>query len=256
MRWAAEVTEQSGVAVADLTIVYGTTVALDRATFKLEPGSITGVLGPNGSGKTSLLKGVLGLVKAQQGSVSFDGLPLSRVRRRVGYVPQHKEVDWDFPITAAEMTLLGTYPALGPFKYPRKRERDWAARCLSRLQLAGVADRQIGKLSGGQQQRTFIARALAQQPRYLFLDEPFVGVDIGSEELIIEVLAEMRADGVTLAVVDHDLERAEEIFDQVLLVENRIVAAGKPDSVLTSDRIAQVYLGKSPRRTSARGGSK
>lgn len=239
----APMTKQPALKVTDLSVSYGTVKALQDATFSLTKGTATGVLGPNGSGKTSLLKGVLSLVRRTSGTVSFEGRPLSDVRREVAYVPQHKEVDWDFPITAAQMVLLGTYPSLGPVKRAGEKEKQWAHACLDRLGMALVAKRQVSELSGGQQQRLFLARALAQRPTYLFLDEPLVGVDAASEQTILGVLQEMTAQGVTVLMVDHDLVRAQAFFDQVLLVDHRIVTQGQPSQVLTPELISQVYLG-------------
>lgn len=209
-----------GVDVSSLTVSYGDVLAIKDATFFAEAGTISGILGANGSGKTSLMKGILGLAKRSSGQVLFSGSPLSKVRPEVAYVPQRKEIDWDFPITAADMVLLGTYPRLGLLQRPGAKQKRWASSCLEQLGMGSYANRQVGALSGGQQQRVFMARALAQEPRYLFLDEPFTGVDKKSEEAILDVLAELRARRVTTLLVDHDRERAYANYNTLVEVGN------------------------------------
>jgi manganese/zinc/iron transport system ATP- binding protein len=166
------------------------------------------------------------------------------VRRRVGYVPQRESVDWDFPVTAADVVLMGTYPRLGWFRRPGPRDRGLARECLARVGLADVAGRQIGRLSGGQQQRVFLARALAQEADIYVLDEPMAGVDARSQELIFRVLADLRAAGRLVVVVHHDLRSAAEWFDRVALVDMRLVAAGPTADVLTADNLQRTYAGR------------
>lgn len=230
------------VSVADLSVTYGDVVAMHDASLVALGGQITGILGPNGSGKTSLMKGMLGLVRRASGTVDFSGKSLSRVRAEVAYVPQRKEIDWDFPITVADTVLMGTFPKLGPFKPLGTPERKAAQEALDQVGMTGFEGRQIGELSGGQQQRVFIARALAQDPSYLFLDEPFTGVDVRSAQVILEALARERRRGVATLIVDHDLGRAQNHFDHVILVDHQVVADGPPKEVLTPNTIAEVYL--------------
>lgn len=230
------------ITVSGLTVTYGDVVAMRDATFTAQSGTVTGILGPNGSGKTSLMKGMLGLVRTSSGTTSFSGQRLSRVRQQVAYVPQRKEIDWDFPITVADMVLMGTYPRLGMFDRPGPEERRRADESLERVGMSAFRGRQIGELSGGQQQRVFIARALAQAPTYMFLDEPFTGVDVKSSKTIVDVLDAARSDNTTILIVDHDLARAKAKFDQIILVDHEVVAAGTPDEVLTASIITDVYL--------------
>lgn len=230
------------VSVSDLTVTYGDVVAMRNASLVASGGEVTGILGPNGSGKTSLIKGVLRLVRTSSGKVTFSGEPLSKVRADVAYVPQRKEIDWDFPITVGDTVLMGTYPRLTRLARPGAAERKAAEGALELVGMRRFAGRQIGELSGGQQQRVFVARALAQNPRYLFLDEPFTGVDVSSAETILKALAIEREKGVATLIVDHDLGRAKAHFDRIVLVDHEVVAAGPPDVVLTPEMITEVYL--------------
>ena len=174
----------------------------------------------------------------------FFGQPFAAVRRRVGYVPQRETVDWDFPVTALDVVLMGTYGAVGWLRRPGPRERTLARDCLDRVGLADIADRQIGRLSGGQQQRVFLARALAQQADVYLLDEPLAGVDVRSQEQIFAVLAALRGEGRLVVVVHHDLRTAAEWFDRVALVDMRLVATGPTAQVLTPDNLRRTYAGQ------------
>jgi manganese/zinc/iron transport system ATP- binding protein len=176
--------------------------------------------------------------------VRFFGAPFDAVRQRVGYVPQRETVDWDFPVTAIDVVLMGTYGRLGWIRRPGPRERALARECLDRVGLVDVADRQIGRLSGGQQQRVFLARALAQQADVYLLDEPLAGVDVRSQERIFAVLAGLRAEGRLVVVVHHDLRTAVEWFDRVALIDMRLVAAGPTAQVLTPENLRRTYAGQ------------
>ena len=177
------------------------------------------------------------------GDIRFFGRPFAAVRGRVGYVPQRETVDWDFPVSVADVVLMGTYARLGWFRRPGSRERDLAGESLARVGLADVADRQIGRLSGGQQQRVFLARALAQQADAYLLDEPMAGVDARSQETIFGVLAELRDAGRLVVVVHHDLRTAASWFDRVALIDRRLVATGPTATALTAENLERTYAG-------------
>jgi manganese/zinc/iron transport system ATP- binding protein len=228
----------------DVTVAYGGRPVLWNVDLVVDEPCLLGVIGPNGAGKSTLLKAALGLVPLLGGQVRFFGAPFDAVRRRVGYVPQRETVDWDFPVTAIDVVLMGTYGSLGWIRRPGVRERALARDCLDRVGLADVADRQIGRLSGGQQQRVFLARALAQRADVYLLDEPLAGVDVRSQERIFAVLAELRAEGRLVVVVHHDLRTAVEWFDRVALVDMRLVAAGPTQQVLTPENLRRTYAGQ------------
>ncbi len=226
--------------VQGLTASYGAAPVLKDVTFAIPTGSMTAVVGPNGAGKSTLLKAVLRLLPSR-GTVEVLGSEVSRVRRRIAYVPQRGDVDWTFPITVAGTALLGTYPGLGLFRRPRKADRQRAFEALEQVGMAELANRPIGELSGGQQQRVFLARALAQQADVILLDEPFVGVDATSEALIVEILRGLREQGTTIVVVHHDLATAPEYFTHALLLNRTAITFGPTAEVLTTELLAQTY---------------
>ncbi len=234
----------AGIEFHDVTVAYGRRPVLWNVDFTVPGGCLYGIIGPNGAGKSTLLKAALGLVPLAGGEVRILGAALEAVRGRVGYVPQRESVDWDFPVSVTDVVLMGTYGRLGWLARPGRRERELAAACLERVGLADVADRQIGRLSGGQQQRVFLARALAQEADVYLLDEPMAGVDARSQEQIFAVLAGLRAEGKLVAVVHHDLRTAAAWFDEVALVDMRLVAAGPVAEVLTPENLRRTYSGR------------
>jgi manganese/zinc/iron transport system ATP- binding protein len=230
--------------VHDLTVAYHRKPVLWDVDWALEGSSLVGVIGPNGAGKSTLIKAILGLLPMVSGAVRIFGEPIDKVRRRIGYVPQRESVDWDFPVSVMDVVLMGTYGRLGWFRRPGRAERDWALTCLKEVGLADLADRQIGQLSGGQQQRTFLARALAQQADVYFMDEPMAGVDAATERVIFQLLQRLRGEGKTVIAVHHDLRTVPEYFDQVALLNMRLVASGPTSSVLTPDNLRKTYGGR------------
>lgn len=234
------------VSVQDLTVSYGDYTALRRVSFNVPAGGLIGIIGPNGAGKTTLMKAMLGLIPVDRGTVKFFGDDVRRRRKWTAYVPQRANIDWDFPINVLETVLLGTYPHLGFLRRPGRVEREWAYRCLEQVGMQQYAHRQIGALSGGQQQRVFIARALAQRAELYFLDEPFIGIDAGSEAIIADILRRLRDEGKTLLVVQHDLAKVHDYFDRVLLVNKELVGYGPPDQVFTSEVLQTVFAAQMP----------
>lgn len=214
------------IEVENLTVNYDKTPVLWDLSFSLPAGIICGIAGPNGAGKSTLLKAMLGLVPTLSGKVSFMGESFSSVRKKIAYVPQRELIDWDFPITAFDVVLMGRANRLGLFSRPRKADREAAAHALNQLGMTVYADRQISELSGGQQQRLFLARALVQEPEILLMDEPFAGVDLVTEELIINLLRMLAKKGRTVVIVFHDLMNADRYFDWLMLLNHRLIACG------------------------------
>lgn len=202
------------------------------------------VVGPNGAGKTTLIKAILGLVEPAAGQVLIRGLPYSKQRRLVGYVPQRGSVDWDFPTTVLDVVMMGRYGALGWIRRPGKNERATAIEALEKVGMADYAERQISQLSGGQQQRVFLARALVQDASILFMDEPFQGVDAVTERAIVALLQNLRAAGKTVVVVHHDLTTVADYFDWVMLINVRRVASGPVQEVFTDENLRLAYGGR------------
>jgi manganese/zinc/iron transport system ATP- binding protein len=205
---------------------------------------MTAIVGPNGAGKSTLLKAALGVVKPLAGSVSVFGEPLAKMRDRIAYVPQRASVDWDFPVDALDVVAMGLYRRVGWCLPLRKKHRDAAREALARVGIADLAHRQISQLSGGQQQRTFLARALVQDADLYLMDEPLAAVDAATEAAIVELLKQMQADGKTAVVIHHDLQSVPEYFDHVVLLNMRVVAAGRTEEVFTNENLQKTYGGR------------
>ncbi|HET6879862.1 MAG TPA: metal ABC transporter ATP-binding protein [Pirellulales bacterium] len=230
--------------IHDMTVAYHRRPVLWDVDLTIERPSLVGIVGPNGAGKSTLIKAVLGLVPLASGKVQLFGQPAARQRQLVGYVPQRESVDWDFPVSVLDVVLMGTYGRLGWFRRPGRAEREWAMECLRHVGLADFARRQIGQLSGGQQQRTFLARALAQRAEIYFMDEPMAGVDAATERVIFSLLRELRESGKTVLVVHHDLRTVPVYFDQVALLNMRLVAFGPTQQIFTNDNLRKTYGGR------------
>lgn len=234
----------SALEVNDLYVSYHGNQAIQNVSFSINCGQLVGVVGPNGAGKSTLLKSILNLIPKDKGEVKINGKIIEKARKEVAYVPQRSQIDWDFPITVLDTVLLGTYPKLGILKKPKKKEKEWALQCLQRVGMEEFHNRQIGELSGGQQQRVFLARALAQQSEVLFLDEPFVGIDVSSEETIITILKELKNSGKTILVVHHDLSKVSDYFDQLVLLNKELIGFGDVEQVLRADILSKAYSGQ------------
>lgn len=227
--------------VNNLTVSYSNKVALKDVNFSIERGKLVGIIGPNGSGKSSLMKSVLNLTAKDSGEIKINGEVIEKNRENIAYIPQRTNIDWDFPILVKDTVLLGTFPKLGLFKRPKEKEKKLAADALKKVGMQDFADKQIGELSGGQQQRVFLARSLAQNADIFFMDEPFVGIDINSEEIIINILKELRDQGKTLFVIHHDLTKVEDYFDELILVNKELVAAGAVSDVFTPELMERTF---------------
>ncbi|MFS0644901.1 metal ABC transporter ATP-binding protein [Siminovitchia sp. 179-K 8D1 HS] len=229
------------ITVRNLSVSYYGKEVLRDINFSCDNGKLVGIIGPNGAGKSTMMKAALGLIPKDSGQVSIGGKPLDEMRRLIAYVPQRSNIDWDFPIVVKDTVLLGTYPKLGLFHRPKKEDREWALACLEKVGMEQFANSQIGELSGGQQQRVFLARSLAQRAKYFFMDEPFVGIDVSSEEVIINILKGLRDEGKTVFVVHHDLTKVENYFDDLILVNKQLIGAGPVDRVFRPELMQAAY---------------
>lgn len=232
------------VEIHDMTVAYHRKPVLWDIDLSVPEGQLIGIVGPNGAGKSTLIKAILGLLPLASGKVEIYGLPAERQRHLVGYVPQRETVDWDFPVSAFDVVLMGTYGRLGWFKRPGAAERRLARECLDQVGMNEFADRQIRQLSGGQQQRVFLARALAQDALIYFLDEPFSGVDAATEQAIVTLLQHLRNQGKTVLVVHHDLGTVRQYFDSVILLNLRLVAAGPTATTFTNENLQTTFGGR------------
>ena len=248
--------------VNHLSVNYRDVQALRNVSFSMPAGQLVGIFGPNGAGKSTLVKAMLGLTPIVTGVVQYDGKPLAEQRDRTAYVPQRSQIDWTFPATVWDVVLMGRTKNAGWFRRisnvsrrlaeealervgrrPGKKDRALALECLEKVKMQDFAQRQIANLSGGQQQRVFLARALAQQADLLFFDEPFVGVDQKTEDVLFRIFRELAAEGKTILVVNHDLGESITNFETLLLLNRELIALGPRQQVLTTANMTRAYGG-------------
>jgi ABC-type Mn2+/Zn2+ transport system ATPase subunit len=227
-----------------ISLSYNGKPVLSDVSFQVPHGARLAVVGPNGAGKSSLFKALVGLLPLRAGQIRIHGLPLGDHQDCVAYVPQREEVDWRFPVTVADVVMMGRYGRQGWLSRPSAADQGAVRLGLEQMGIAGLARQPIGELSGGQQQRVFLARALAQEPHILLLDEPFTGVDAATQETTLSLLDELQARQVTVMVSTHDLNLAARRFDLVLLLNRRVVAYGAPQQVFTPEFISQAFKGQ------------
>ncbi len=232
------------LSVRDLNVYYGDQLAIEDIAFTLREGRLVGVVGPNGAGKSTMIKAIVGSLKPASGVIEVFGSTDARARRRITYVPQRGSVDWDFPVTVKDVVTQGRYGNVGFLKRFSAEDHAKVANALSLVNLTDLASRQIGELSGGQQQRVFLARALAQQGDIYLMDEPFVGVDAATESAIVDVLRGLRDAGKTVLVVHHDLATVGEYFDDVILMNRKIIAHGPIEQYFTPELLQKTYGGR------------
>lgn len=229
--------------VHHLAVNYRGVCGLDHVSFKIEPGQLVGILGPNGAGKSTMLKAMLGLVPVSSGWVNYCTGPLHQQLERVAYVPQRSQIDWDYPITVWNVVMMARTRQLGWFRRPGRAAQEIVKAALDRVEMTHLKQRRIGELSGGQQQRVFLARALAQQADIFLFDEPFAGVDKKTEAIILEVFEELRSQGKILLVSNHDWGQSLTRLDRLLLLNQRLIADGSPQEVMTPENLQSAYGG-------------
>jgi manganese/zinc/iron transport system ATP- binding protein len=237
--------------IRNLSVAYNQRLVLREINLDITKGRLVAIVGPNGAGKSTLIKAALGLVPRLSGSVMAFGKPFSGFDKRIGYVPQREDIDWDFPISVFDVALMGTYGRMRWFQRPSPQEREIALQALESVGLLGYKDRQISQLSGGQQQRTFIARALAQRAELYFMDEPFAGVDAATEAAVIYVLNQLKSEGKTVVAVHHNLETVEHYFDEVVLIKEQLIDTGAVEKVFRPENLERAYEGQLLIRKSA-----
>lgn len=228
------------IEMKNLSVSYQGQLALEPTSLTIKGPTITGIIGPNGAGKSTLIKGMLGIVESE-GQTFLDRKPMKQELSKIAYVEQKIHIDYNFPIKVKECVSLGLYPKIKLFQ--RLKTSDWekVARALKIVGLEDFAERQISQLSGGQFQRVLIARCLVQEAKYIFLDEPFVGIDSVSEEIIMETLRQLRKAGKTILIVHHDLSKVVAYFDQVLLLNKGVIAFGSTESTFTKENMQETY---------------
>ncbi|MBB1491286.1 manganese/iron ABC transporter ATP-binding protein [Paracoccus sp. MC1862] len=235
-----------GIVARDVTVTYrnGHT-ALRHASFEIPQGTVTALVGVNGAGKSTLFKAIMGFVPVASGEIRLLGLTVREALRRnlVAYVPQAEEVDWTFPVLVEDVVMMGRYGHMGFLRRPSAKDRAAVDEALARVGMADLRHRQIGELSGGQRKRVFLARALAQDGRVILLDEPFTGVDVGTEDRIIQLLGELRDEGRVMLVSTHNLGSVPEFCDRVVLVKGTVLAHGPTETTFTRENLERAFGG-------------
>jgi manganese/zinc/iron transport system ATP- binding protein len=234
---------EEGLAIRDLTVAYPGKVVLRGISADIRRGQVVGLIGPNGGGKSTLLMAILGIVPVVSGTVTLFGRPAAGQRARMAYVPQRELVDWDFPVTVREVVMMGRYPGIGWLRRPGSRDLESVDRVLERVGMREHQGTQIGQLSGGQQQRVFIARALAQEAAVLLLDEPLVGIDAATQEVILQIIEEQRQAGTIVLLATHDLAAASCSCDCLCCLNGRLVSFGPLQETYTAENLAATYGG-------------
>ncbi len=234
-------THSHALKIADLTVSYARIPALHHVRFEVRCGMCVALLGPNGAGKTTLLKTLAGLVQRESGTIHFHGREVRGATPDIAYLPQRGQIDWDFPTTVRGLVEMGRYLRLGWWRSYGADDQRAVEAAITSMNLESLQDRQISALSGGQQQRGFLARALAQEAHVLLLDEPFTGLDKPNQDNLKATLRRLREQGKLLLVSHHDLATVPEIFDQVIMLNGELIAAGPTEETFTKENIERAY---------------
>lgn len=231
----------NAIEIKHLNVSYYDHLVLNDINLNIPKGVMCAISGPNGAGKTTLVKSILNFIPHLTGSIKINGKDLKKEIDNISYVHQKESVNWQFPTTVSDVVLMGTYRELGWFKRPGKTQKDKANQAMKQLGILDLANKEIASLSGGQQQRVFLARMLCQDADIIFLDEPLVGIDKKSEQIIMNILNQLKEEGKTIIVVHHDLSTIEKYFDYLVLVNHKIVTSGYVKDIFTPDNINQAY---------------
>ena len=237
----AHLRAHSDVWLSGVTAGYGDRPALEDVSLAVESGSLLAIVGPNGAGKSTLLKVIAGLIQPWSGRVEVLGGAPGREAHRVAYVPQAETVDWAFPVTVADVVMMGRYPILGPLRRPGPGDRRHVDEALAKVGMDAHKQTQIGRLSGGQRRRVFIARALAADPAVYLLDEPVTGIDPATQDDLMDILEEESRRGRTVIATTHDLASAAQRFERVAAINHRVVAEGPASILLDPQMLARAY---------------
>lgn len=232
------------IEVKNISVSYEKKTVISNINFEIESGYIYGLLGPNGAGKSTLFKTILGLIKPDMGKVLINNQEIDLVRNKISYIPQKEEIDFSFPATVYDVVLTGRLVHKNQFQNYNKEDKRKALDAIQRLGLEDFINNQISDLSGGQQQRVFIARALCQEAELLFFDEPFVGVDIVTEEKIMSIIKALAKENKTIVMIHHDLSKVKDYFDRLIMVNKTLIAIGNTNDVFTNETIAKTYSGR------------
>lgn len=219
--------------------------AIENVSFVLEAANVCALVGVNGSGKSTLFNSIMGIITPTEGEIFINQMPISYAIKKnlLSYVPQNENIDWDFPISVYEVVMQGRFGYMGFLRRPKEEDKKIVAEAMERLKISDLADRQIGELSGGQKKRVFLARALAQKSRLILLDEPFTGVDVKTEEAVMNLLKELRKEGYLILVSTHNLGTIPDYCNRVIMIYRTIIVQGKTEEVFTHENLAKTFGG-------------
>ena len=238
--------KEPSLRVEGLSVIYSNGhKALDNASFSTPRQSITALVGINGSGKSTLFKAIMGFVKSSGGRIELFGGSVKDALKAnlVAYVPQNEEIDWDFPVLVKDVVMMGRYGHMGFLKIPNENDYEIVKDSLKKVGMLELENRQISELSGGQRKRVFLARALAQQSEIILMDEPFTGIDVNTEEEIMELLREMKAEGKVMLISTHNLGSVPEFCDRTILLNKTVLAEGETTKVFTQENLTNAFEG-------------
>ena len=238
--------QAASISVESVTVRYSNGhTAIRDVSFTLQGGTTCALVGVNGSGKSTLFKSLMGQIKPKSGSIRLCGLPVPQALKRnlVAYVPQSEEVDWQFPVSVYDVVMQGRYGYLNFLRLPKAEDKRKVQEAMERVGIAHLAQRQIGELSGGQKKRVFLARALAQQSKIILLDEPFTGVDVKTEDAIVDLLGQLRAQGHLILVSTHNLGMVPDFCDQVVMINRTVLAAGRTEHTFNQHNLELAFGG-------------
>ena len=237
-----------GIQATDVCVDYNGTVALYDASLNIETGSICGLVGMNGAGKSTFFKALMGFVRPSRGIIKINGLPVPKAQRyqMVAYVPQSDGIDCSFPVSVWDVVMMGRYGSMNLFRIPRESDRQAVWNALERVELIDLRNRPISDLSGGQRKRTFLARAIAQRASVLLLDEPFAGVDVRTEKLMSQLFLQFRKEKRTILISTHDFSHIRDFCDLVVLINKTVLAYGETSKIFTEENLNLTFGGMPP----------
>ncbi len=234
------------ISADDVSVTYNNGhKAIEKVSFELKQGTICALVGINGGGKSTLFKSIMGLVKLNSGSILLSGSTVKHALKNnlVAYVPQAEDIDWDFPILTKDVVMQGRYGYMGFFRRPCSEDHQAVQHAMDKMGITHLAERQIGELSGGQKKRVFLARALAQKSKIILLDEPFTGVDFNTENVIMSLLKELKAEGHLILVSTHNLGSVPDYCNDVIFINRTVVAAGPVETTFTQQNLEATFGG-------------
>lgn len=241
MKRSVNCSSSANLEFRNVSVSYDGVNAVEDLSFEIPAGRLVAVIGPNGAGKSTLFKALVSLLPLKSGDIRIHGESLGQHLDCVAYIPQRAEIDWHFPITVEGMVLMGRYGRLGWLRPFTGQDHQAVDRAISQMGIEDLRKKRLDELSGGQQQRVFLARAIAQEPHILVMDEPFNGVDINTQEATLAVLNTLSRNNVTVIISTHDLNLAHGHFDTVLLLNKKLIAYGPPDKVLRAEYISKAF---------------